>query len=893
MFSRHISFFGKILSRRKSDSSRRTHKSRHLKLEQLEVRQVMAVFVGVSPDPIVVNELSITDVSNDNMSDGILFSEAIPSPNEISVPDSVEVINESGDSQGMITPVESSVDNPIADESGDAILRSDVLRLIDETSTADTIESTDKLLDSSDQSMAASQDAMGLVATASADSLSSASAVTHDHMHPDPNMHADHLRVLTDVVPEEQATHIAMRSGDWSDATIWNTRTVPGAGAKVLIPETATVTYNQVNKTDSLRWIRADGTLRFAQNAYLKVETLVGGMEGRIEIGTEAAPINGKVVVEFADFGPIQDWTQLGRGLIVMGDLSIYGKETTSYLHVAANPRMGDTKIVLSAVPKNWQVGGQIVVPGVRPPLPIPVGKKAAVGPAGRDPVFEQQNEVRTIAAINGNTITLNAPLAYDLHYQVLDGLKIPIGYLDRSIEFTSENSETSRRGHVMVMPAEVHEYQIAYAQFEALGRTSQELFVTDPQKDSNGNVIPESVANVRGRYSLHFHKMGFESHATVTGIAVTDGLKWGVVNHSSNVDVLDSIAYNVAGAGFATELGNEMGSFQNSLSIQSVGFGDLNDSLVRASRLAKKGRPDNTEAEKLIAPLGGDFGFNGSGFWLQGSRVRLVGNEVFGAAAAGFNVQTIPIGTDHLDRPTAIYLSDLTPADQQRFGLNDVGKKITQLDVANFPLLIEDCVVVGSDTGFNVWANKAPELYGGSVMNDCVFQNCVIPIAMGSFGYFTLDGVNAVNHLGAMGNRGLGSATDLYGSGSVLFKDVQFRGFSNGIRTTQSGSVQILGSKTFLDNTTNIKVIPNSKNDLIIDLDEENFGSLSGRYIVFDVPKNYDLSKPFRSKALWIRTGKPTLELFPIGAMVPGPQFDVPGLINATARNLAVAAVA
>jgi hypothetical protein len=892
MFSRHISLFGKILSRRESDSSRKTHKPRHLKLEQLEVRQVMAVVVGVSPDPTVVKESSIADVSNDNFNVGILLSEAILSPNGLSVPDSVEVSNESDDNHAPILPVESSAENSTADESGDGVLYPDVLLSTGDTSTAGTIASIDELWESSDRGIAASQDAMGLVSAASAELLSGASAVTHDHAHPDPSMHPEHLQVLKDVVPMEQATHVAVQSGNWSDASIWNNHSIPRAGAKVLIPEAMTVTYDLDNKTDSLSWIRADGTLRFAQNAYLKVETLVGGMEGRIEIGTQASPINGKVVVEFADLGPIQDWSQFGRGLIVMGDLSIYGKETTSYVHVAQNPRMGDTKIVLSEVPKNWQVGGQIVVPGVRPPLPIPQGKQKPVGPEGRDPVFEAQNEIRTITAINGNTITLNAPLSYDLHYQLLDGLTISIGYLDRSIEFTSENTETSRRGHVMVMPAEAHEYQIAYAQFEALGRTSQELFVTDPQKDANGNVIPETVANVRGRYSLHFHKMGFESHATVTGISVTNGLKWGVVNHSSNVDVFDSIAYNVAGAGFATELGNEMGSFQNSLSIQSVGFGDLNDSPARPGRQARKGRPDNTAAERLIAPIGGDFGFNGSGFWLQGSRVRLVGNEVYGAAASGLNVQTISVGTDHLGRPTAIYLSDLTPAEQQKYGLNGEGRKITKVDVPNFPLMIEDCVVVGSNSGVNVWSNVVPELYGGSLIKNSAFQNCVLPIEIGSSAFFTLDGVKAVNHPSAMGKWGPGSATDFYGGGNITLKDVQFRGFSNGIRTTQGGFVKILGSKTFLDNSTNIKVIAN-KFDLIIELDEKNFGSPNGRNIVFDVQKNFDLSKPFRPKALWIRPGKPTLELFPFGAIVPEPIVDTPGLVNVVARELSVAMVA
>ncbi len=403
------------------------------------------------------------------------------------------------------------------------------------------------------------------------------------------------------------------------------------------------VTYDMNAPDVALKWVLADGTLRFAQDAYLKVESIVGGMKGRIEIGTPDAPILGNVTIEFADFGAIEDWSQLGRGLIVMGDLSIYGQETTSFVHAAQNPNVGDAQITLDAIPENWAVGGQLVVPGVRPTKAyFPYLKD------GIDPTFAAQNELRTIIAIEGNVVTLDAPLAYDLHDQLQDGLTIPIGYLDRNIVLKSENTETSRRGHVMVMPMTTHEYTIAYAEFRDLGRTSQEQSVTDPKKDADGNVIPESVANPRARYALHFHKMGFETHATVKGVSVVGGLKWGIVNHSSNVDVMDSIAYDVRGAGFASEIGNEWGSFQNCLSVQSLGFGDLNHSPTRTGPQSRNGQSLNGD---------NDFGFNGSGFWLQGARVRLVGNEVYGAVAVGFNIQTIPFGTDHLGPHNEIYL--------------------------------------------------------------------------------------------------------------------------------------------------------------------------------------------------------------------------------------------
>jgi hypothetical protein len=139
------------------------------------------------------------------------------------------------------------------------------------------------------------------------------------------------------------------------------------------------------------------------------------------------------------------------------------------------------------------------------------------------------------------------------------------------------------------------------------------------------------------------------------------------------------------------------------------------------------------------------------------------------------------------------------------------------------------------------------------------------------------------------MGGRGANRAIDLYGRGDAIFKDVDFRGFSLGIPAGAIGFTHVIGDKTFLDNVTNI-VVTQSKHELIIELDEGNFGRPDGRNIVFKLPDNFDPTNLFRPKALWRRPGKPTLQLWPVGAVASEPTVSIAGLINAVASALPLA---
>src|SRR5207248_6298728 len=99
-----------------------------------------------------------------------------------------------------------------------------------------------------------------------------------------------------------------------------------------------------------------------------------------------------------------------------------------------------------------------------------------------------------------------------------------------------------------------------------------------------------------------------------VRGCVVVNSPGWGFVNHSSNIDMEDNVAFNVAGAAFVTEAGDEIGSFRRNLAVRSVGSG-----------------ADTVARVKLQ-----DFGHEGDGFWLQGGGVAVEQNVAVGQAGAG-----------------------------------------------------------------------------------------------------------------------------------------------------------------------------------------------------------------------------------------------------------------
>jgi Ca2+-binding RTX toxin-like protein len=400
----------------------------------------------------------------------------------------------------------------------------------------------------------------------------------------------EHLS-LFQLVRYDDVTHYAVRDGAWSDPATWHDGVVPVAGAHVLIPLGVKVRVDAVMPA-RLSTIRVDGTLSFdsTRNTELRVDTMVVFDSGTFEMGTAAAPIMPGVtarlvIVDNGAIDRLADPFAIGRGLISHGKLSIYGAQVSSYAALAGPVSAGAMVLSLKQAPVGWKLGDQLVIAATTPGT--------------------LQNEVRTIAGISGDFVVLDRPLSYS-HVSPSPDYEVHVANVTRNAVIESEASAADRRGHVMFMHnANVN---VAYAGFYRLGRTNKMQPINDPVVNDDWSLQAGTGTNPRARYAVHFHRAGQSrsvSPALVLGSAVVDSPGWGFVNHSSHVDMIKNVAFDVHGAAFTTEVGDEIGSFRGNFALGSTGSGEAINSRITVQ----------------------DFGHQGDGFWFQGGGTFVTDN--------------------------------------------------------------------------------------------------------------------------------------------------------------------------------------------------------------------------------------------------------------------------
>lgn len=414
------------------------------------------------------------------------------------------------------------------------------------------------------------------------------------------------------LVPTAEATFVSKLDvpgvdWEWDDPNAWESGaippSVPTAGAKVLIPAGSSITLDS-QELASLKWLRVDGALRFQPDVStsLLVETIVISPSGELEIGTELDPIQAgvKATVTFADNGVIDsvlDPKQFSRGLISHGHVHIHGEHVESFVNVVGGLPAGASGIDWGSLPDGWSVGDRLVLAGI-------------------NPANANDAETRTIDSITGTFIKFNLPLSYS-HLTPEPQLTVSLANLDRNVIFNSQNMQiVSRRGHVMFMHSD--HVEVAHVAFVGLGRTDKMVAVTDPTLDANQVLVPGTANNPRGRYAVHVHRAGLSNVANpvvVEGSVVEGSPGWGFVNHSSNVAFTDNVAFKTVGAAFSTEAGDEIGSFDHNLALDTKSSG-----IGREHREAIN-----------------DFGHDGNGFWFQGGGGISVTDNVASGAATGF----------------------------------------------------------------------------------------------------------------------------------------------------------------------------------------------------------------------------------------------------------------
>jgi hypothetical protein len=359
----------------------------------------------------------------------------------------------------------------------------------------------------------------------------------------------------------------------------------------------------------------------------------------------------------------------------------------------------------------------------------------------------------------------------------------VPLANLTRNVILESENPrEASRAGHVMFMHSAM--VSVAHVAFHDLGRTDKRKPINDPKRDDKKQILAGTGTNPRGRYAVHFHRTGIDGEscpAAVQGCVVRNSPGWGFVNHSNYVEFEDNVAYNVAGAAFVTEAGDEIGTFRGNLAIRSVGSGE---DVSGRSRLQ-------------------DFGHEGDGFWFQGGGVTVEQNIAAGQASAGFIYFTSGLEQEGLGR-TRFLAANLSDASWAQ------GKKtveVGQVPVRSFKGNVAFASPTGIITRHHLSGLKdgGPRYSGVSVLEDSVVWNTAVGVHVRYSMHITLRRLRLIGSSAEKERSSVGVLGQIEEVNRIRCEDLRVEGWRAGVDVRESGSWVIDGGS--YDNQINLLI--------------------------------------------------------------------------------------
>lgn len=524
-------------------------------------------------------------------------------------------------------------------------------------------------------------------------------SMSMDHGDMDHSMHATFPPLLA-LVPVAEADAVAVNSGDWSNPATWQSGQLPESGDKVLISQGIHVTFD-IQMTEPMRWIRVDGHLKWKTdaNTTMMVETLASISGSAIEIGSSTHPIQAGVVAEIlidttgGAIDKVADPTLLGRGVLTHGRVDVHGAVKTSRVTSVADIVAGQTQLTLSEMGEGWRVGDQILIPGTYTDRTLsPSAYNAADATNSRF-----HDDVVTIAAINGNTVTLASGTTW-AHTRPegetfdADELNLYVINLTRNIVVRSSDATVpnQQRGHVMLMHSQ--DVDIAYAQFKDLGRSDKRQIVDDPGINVGGSV--GNGNNPRARYGLHLHRIGVMNYGTqmpeLTGNVVWGTPGWGIVQHDSQAVLRNNVVFDVVGSGIVAENGNEIGEWIGNTVVKITGdlVNDFDDNLIVKSQRGPRF----------------DLGFTGSGYWVQGGGFGLLMQDNVAASinGAGFDLVHNIDAMAHVETLPVSLIYD--PAVRQRY----IDAGITSFTPNNVPMRgMSGVEVYNAYRGIHTWSHN------------------------------------------------------------------------------------------------------------------------------------------------------------------------------------------
>jgi cell migration-inducing and hyaluronan-binding protein len=387
----------------------------------------------------------------------------------------------------------------------------------------------------------------------------------------------------------------AVKGGMWSDSSTWSGGAVPKAGDVVTIGEGMDVVLDV--SPPALNGVDVSGKLSFSNNADIDLTTEWIMLHGELAIGSEASPHTRNATITFTDNVKGEDiMAGMGdRGIMISGGtLNLHGDRTHTWTKLSETAEAGGTRIeVLDA--SGWKVGDEIVL-------------------ASTD-FNPRQAETRHIAAIRGNTITLDEPLKYMHFGQITFDVdeRGEVGLLTRNIKIqaSADAEESFFGGHIMAMPG-------------------SKMFVEGVELTRMGQNL------TLARYPIHWHLVGDAQGQYIRNAAIHDTYNRCTTVHGTNyLQIENNVTYNTVGHCFFLEDGIEHGNqFVRNLGIQTKCHTSLP---CVPTNLAAQGEPrmgqNGQQSEDVLLPSDNTV----STYWITNPDNSYVDNVAAGSDANGF----------------------------------------------------------------------------------------------------------------------------------------------------------------------------------------------------------------------------------------------------------------
>jgi PKD repeat protein len=352
-------------------------------------------------------------------------------------------------------------------------------------------------------------------------------------------------------------TIVSVKSGNWSDPTVWSADRVPGAGDIVDVNPGTTLTYD-LYSTVALNTLEIQPSATLTFRTDINTQAVVGNFlvlqGGSLIVGTAASPIAPNVVANInlgnQAFNASADPQQFGNGLVVLGNVTMHGATKTPYATLAQEAHKGDTALHFAAPVSGWRPGDDPVLPDTR----------QLTGDGATNYTYQPQWERVTVQSVSadGLTVYLSAPLKYD-HLGARDARGV-LSYLpqamndSRNIMVQSANMTGTRGYTLYTNRANV---DIEYAGFCELGRTTNNApsgsNVADRYAMTMLDLIGPATPQANG---YQFTLIGDEVDNDGDGNAQNpSNIQWGIaVNNSFYGLIQANDVWSVAGTGIGVE---------------------------------------------------------------------------------------------------------------------------------------------------------------------------------------------------------------------------------------------------------------------------------------------------------------------------------------------------